>query len=56
MYDSSLTPLRMARLSRGLPQFVLAKRARLAAYGVPFAEVDTPRDGTPRAGRVEGWS
>jgi len=30
MYDSPLTPLRLARLRFGAPQYVLAKRARLA--------------------------
>jgi transcriptional regulator with XRE-family HTH domain len=30
MYDSPLTPLRLARLRSGSPQYVLAKRARLA--------------------------
>lgn len=46
MYDSSLTPLRMARLSRGLPQFLLAKRARLAASRLSVLErgYDEPSD------------
>ncbi len=30
MYDSPLTPLRLSRLRSGFPQYVLAKRARLA--------------------------
>ncbi len=30
MYDSPLTPLRLARLRSGAPQYVVAKRARLA--------------------------
>jgi transposase len=31
-------------------------RGKTGLYGVPLAEVDTPREGNPRAGRVEGWS
>jgi hypothetical protein len=30
MYDSPLTPLRLARVQSGAPQYVVAKRARLA--------------------------
>lgn len=30
MYDFALTPLRLARLQGGAPQYVIAKRARLA--------------------------
>jgi transcriptional regulator with XRE-family HTH domain len=30
MYPSTLTPLRFGRLRSGVPQYVLAKRARLA--------------------------
>jgi transcriptional regulator with XRE-family HTH domain len=41
MYQSTLStvsPLRMARLSLGLPQFVVAKRARIAASRLSVLE------------------
>jgi transcriptional regulator with XRE-family HTH domain len=40
MYDSTLTltPLRLARLQSGAPQYVLAKRARLAASRLSVLE------------------
>ena len=46
MYDLTLTPLRLARLRSGAPQFVLAKRARLAASRLSVLErgYDEPSD------------
>jgi hypothetical protein len=38
MYDSPLTPLRLARLQSGAPQYVVAKRARLAASRLSVLE------------------
>jgi transcriptional regulator with XRE-family HTH domain len=38
MYDSTLTPLRLARFRSGVPQYVVAKRARLAASRLSVLE------------------
>lgn len=46
MYDLTLTPLRLARLKAGLPQFLVAKRARLAPSRLSVLErgYDEPSD------------
>ncbi len=38
MYEPTLTPLRLARLRSGLPQYVLAKRAHFAASRLSVLE------------------
>jgi hypothetical protein len=38
MYDTTLTPLRLARLHAGVPQFVVSKRAGLSPARVSLLE------------------